>query len=296
MRMKKTAQDNSLQFFEDKTIRTAWDEQNEEWFFSIVDVVAVLTGTDNPRRYWSDLKRKLKKEGAVELYEKIVQLKMTAEDGKRRATDVANTEQLLRIIQSIPSPKAEPFKLWLAQTGRERIEETIDPEQAIDRALATYLKKGYSEEWVHQRLLAIRIRNELTDEWQKRGVAKGKEFAILTDEITRAWAGMSTRQYKDLKGLKKENLRDNMSDLELVLTMLSEATTTEISRLQKPQTFAENKQVAQKGGAVAGRTRADIEAETGRPVITAKNATELNRLMTNVLEDIANISDEDEIE
>mgnify|MGYP001153307604 CR=1 FL=1 len=207
---------DKLQLFENKTIRTAWDEETEEWYFSVVDVISVLTGTENPRRYWSDLKRKLKAEGAVEVYEKIVQLKMTAPDGKKRLTDVADTEQLLRIIQSIPSPKAEPFKAWLAMVGRERIEETIDPEQAIDRALETYLKKGYSEEWVHQRLLAIRIRNELTDEWKKRGLEKGKEFAILTDEISRAWSGMTTRQYKKLKGLKKENLRDNMSDLELV--------------------------------------------------------------------------------
>lgn len=207
---------DKLQLFENKTIRTAWDEETEEWYFSIVDVISVLTGTENPRRYWSDLKRKLKKEGAVELYERIVQLKILSSDGKRYKTDVADTEQLLRIIQSIPSPKAEPFKAWLAMVGRERIEETIDPEQAIDRALETYLKKGYSEEWVHQRLLAIRIRNELTDEWQKRGVEKGREFAILTDEISRAWSGMTTRQYKKLKGLKKENLRDNMSDLELV--------------------------------------------------------------------------------
>lgn len=207
---------DKLQLFENKTIRTAWDKETEEWYFSVVDVISVLTGTENPRRYWSDLKRKLKAEGAVEVYEKIVQLKMTAPDGKKRLTDIADTEQLLRIIQSIPSPKAEPFKAWLAMVGRERIEETIDPEQAIDRALETYLKKGYSEEWVHQRLLAIRIRNELTDEWQKRGVEKGREFAILTDEISRAWSGMTTRQYKKLKGLKKENLRDNMSDLELV--------------------------------------------------------------------------------
>ena len=207
---------DKLQLFENKTIRTAWDEETEEWYFSVVDVISVLTGTENPRRYWSDLKRKLKAEGAVEVYEKIVQLKMTAPDGKKRLTDIADTEQLLRIIQSIPSPKAEPFKVWLAMVGRERIEETIDPEQAIDRALETYLKKGYSEEWVHQRLLAIRIRNELTDEWQKRGVEKGREFAILTDEISRAWSVMTTRQYKKLKGLKKENLRDNMSDLELV--------------------------------------------------------------------------------
>lgn len=223
---------NAIQLFEDKKIRTAWDAEREEWYFSIVDVISVLTGTDNPRRYWSDLKRKLKAEGAVELYEKIVQLKMTAPDGKKRLTDVADTEQLLRIIQSVPSPKAEPFKAWLAMIGRERIEETIDPEQAIDRALETYLKKGYSEEWVHQRLLAIRIRNELTGEWKKSGVEKGKEYAILTDEITRAWAGMSTGQYKQLKGLKKENLRDNMSNLELVLTMLAEASVTDIARAE----------------------------------------------------------------
>lgn len=208
---------DAMQLFEDQPIRSAWDAEREEWYFSVVDVVGALTGSENPRRYWSDLKRKLKSEGAVELYENIVQLKLKSTDGKKRLTDVADTEQLLRIIQSIPSPKAEPFKLWLAQVGRERIEETIDPEQAIDRALETYLKKGYSEEWVHQRLLAIRIRNELTDEWSKRGVQKGREYAILTDEISRAWSGMTTRQYKDLKGLKKENLRDNMSDLELVL-------------------------------------------------------------------------------
>ena len=251
---------DAIQLFEDKKIRTAWDEEQEEWYFSIVDVISVLTGTENPRRYWSDLKRKLKKEGAVELYEKIVQLKMLS-SGK--IEKLANTEQLLRIIQSV-LPKAEPFKAWLARVGRERIEETIDPEQAIDRALETYLKKGYSEEWVHQRLLAIRIRNELTDEWQKRGVEKGKEYAILTDEISRAWSGMTTRQYKKLKGLKKENLRDNMSDLELVLTMLAEATTTEISKTVKPATFSENQKVAQKGGSIAGNTRKEIEDTYGK--------------------------------
>ena len=233
----------SIQLFEDQKIRTAWDAEKEEWYFSIIDVISVLTGTANPRRYWSDLKRKLKTEGANELYEKIVQLKMLSSDGKRYKTDVANTEQLLRIIQSIPSPTAEPFKAWLAMVGKERIEETIDPEQAIDRALDTYLKKGYSEEWIHQRLLAIRIRNELTDEWKKRGVQKGREYAILTDEISRAWSGMTTGQYKRLKGLTKENLRDNMTDLELVLTMLAEASTTDISKTAKPQTFEENKHV-----------------------------------------------------
>ena len=279
----------SIQLFEDQKIRTAWDAEKEEWYFSIIDVISVLTGTANPRRYWSDLKRKLKAEGANELYEKIVQLKMMSSDGKRYKTDVANTEQLLRIIQSIPSPKAEPFKAWLAMVGKERIEETIDPEQAIDRALDTYLKKGYSEEWIHQRLLAIRIRNELTDEWKKRGVQKGKEYAILTDEISRAWSGMTTGQYKRLKGLTKENLRDNMTDLELVLTMLAEASTTDISKTAKPQTFEENKQVAKRGGKVAGIARQALEAETGKPVITEKNAFDFQQLVTDIVEDAAEL-------
>lgn len=279
----------SIQLFEDQKIRTAWDAEKEEWYFSIIDVISVLTGTANPRRYWSDLKRKLKAEGANELYEKIVQLKMLSSDGKRYKTDVANTEQLLRIIQSIPSPKAEPFKAWLAMVGKERIEETIDPEQAIDRALDTYLKKGYSEEWIHQRLLAIRIRNELTDEWKKRGVQKGKEYAILTDEISRAWSGMTTGQYKRLKGLTKENLRDNMTDLELVLTMLAEASTTDISKTAKPQTFEENKQVAKRGGKVAGIARQALEAETGKPVITEKNAFDFQQFVTDIVEDAAEL-------
>lgn len=279
----------SIQLFEDQKIRTAWDAEKEEWYFSIIDVISVLTGTANPRRYWSDMKRKLKAEGANELYEKIVQLKMLSSDGKRYKTDVANTEQLLRIIQSIPSPKAEPFKAWLAMVGKERIEETIDPEQAIDRALDTYLKKGYSEEWIHQRLLAIRIRNELTDEWKKRGVQKGKEYAILTDEISRAWSGMTTGQYKRLKGLTKENLRDNMTDLELVLTMLAEASTTDISKTAKPQTFEENKQVAKRGGKVAGIARQALEAETGKPVITEKNAFDFQQLVTDIVEDAAEL-------
>ena len=280
---------SSIQLFEDQKIRTAWDAEKEEWYFSIIDVISVLTGTANPRRYWSDLKRKLKAEGANELYEKIVQLKMLSSDGKRYKTDVANTEQLLRIIQSIPSPKAEPFKAWLAMVGKERIEETIDPEQAIDRALDTYLKKGYSEEWIHQRLLAIRIRNELTDEWKKRGVQKGKEYAILTDEISRAWSGMTTGQYKRLKGLTKENLRDNMTDLELVLTMLAEASTTDISKTAKPQTFEENKQVAKRGGKVAGIARQALEAETGKPVITEKNAFDFQQLVIDIVEDAAEL-------
>ena len=283
---------SSIQLFEDQKIRTAWDAEKEEWYFSIIDVISVLTDTANPRRYWSDLKRKLKIEGAVEVYEKIVQLKLLSPDGKKRLTDVASTEQLLRIIQSIPSPKAEPFKAWLAMVGKERIEETIDPEQAIDRALDTYLKKGYSEEWVHQRLLAIRIRNELTDEWKKRGVQKGKEYAILTDEISRAWSGMTTGQYKRLKGLTKENLRDNMTDLELVLTMLAEASTTDISKTAKPQTFEENKQVAKRGGKVAGIARQALEAETGKPVITEKNAVDFQQLVTDIVEDAAELPEQ----
>lgn len=281
------SEQDKIQLFEDHPIRTAWDEDQEEWYFSIVDVIRVLTGSENPRRYWSDLKRKLKAEGAVELYDKIVQLKMTAPDGKKRLTDAANTEQLLRVIQSIPSPKAEPIRAWLAQVGRERIEETIDPEQAIDRALETYLKKGYDPDWVHQRLLSIRIRNELTDEWQKRGVEKGKEYAILTDEITRTWSGMTTRQYKNLKGLKKQNLRDNMSDTELVLTMLAEASTRDISREMKPEGFSESMGVARQGGEVAGVARRALEERTGKPVITEKNAAQLNAIVTNMIEAVA---------
>lgn len=280
-------QEQNIQLFENKRIRTAWDEEKEEWYFSIVDVCEVLSGTDNPRRYWSDLKRKLKSEGAVELYEKIVQLKMTASDGKKRLTDVADTEQLLRIVQSIPSPKAEPFRAWLAQVGRERIEETIDPELTIERALETYLKKGYTREWINQRLQAIQVRKELTDEWDARGVQKGVEYAILTDEISRAWSGMSTRQYKNLKGLKKENLRDNMTTLELVLNMLAEATTTEISKQKAPSTFSEIIAVAREGGEAAGIARKAVEERTGVPVITSKNAAQLNQVVTDLLEGAA---------
>ena len=290
--MSEIKDNNAVQLFEDKQIRTAWDADREEWYFSIVDVISVLTDQKTPRgasNYWAKLKQRLKDEGANELLTNCQQLKMTAADGKKRLTDVADTEQLLRIIQSVPSPKAEPFKAWLAMVGRERIEETIDPEQAIDRALETYLKKGYSEEWVHQRLLAIRIRNELTDEWKKRGVEKGKEYAILTDEITRAWAGMSTGQYKRLKGLKKENLRDNMSDLELVLTMLAEASTTDISKTEQPQGFSESQKVARRGGKVAGIARQALEAETGRPVITSKNANDFRQLVTDIVEDAASL-------
>ena len=278
---------DKIQIFEDKRIRTAWDEEKEEWYFSVVDVVGVLSESDNPRRYWSDLKRKLKKEGASELYEKIVQLKMRSADGKYYQTDVANVEQLLRIIQSIPSPKAEPFKLWLAQVGRERIEETIDPELTIDRALETYLRKGYTREWINQRLQAIQVRKELTDEWQDRGVQKGVEYAILTDEITRAWSGMTTRQYKKLKGLKKENLRDNMTTTEIVLNMLAETSTKDISKETKPETFSENVQVARRGGSVAGIARQALEAETGKPVITSQNAAQLNAVVVDMIEGVA---------
>ena len=278
------AQSDKIQLFEDKRIRTAWDEEKEEWYFSIVDVVAVLTDSPNPQTYWRVLKKRLKDEGN-EAVTSCNALKMTAADGKRRLTDVADTEQLLRIIQSIPSPKAEPFKLWLAQVGRERIEETIDPELTIDRALETYLKKGYTREWINQRLQAIQVRKELTDEWDARGVQKGVEYAILTDEISRAWSGMSTRQYKNLKGLKKENLRDNMTTLELVLNMLAEATTTQFSKDRKPTTFQENLAVAKAGGQVAGRTRKDIESQSNMPIISPKNAVQLNQVITDLLED-----------
>ena len=280
------AQNDNIQLFEDKRIRTAWDEEKEEWYFSIVDVVAVLTDQPDQRhaaKYWSVLKTRLKKEGS-ELTTNCSQLKMRSADGKRYNTDVADTEQLLRIIQSIPSPKAEPFKLWLAQVGRERIEETIDPELTIDRALETYLKKGYSREWINQRLQAIQVRKELTDEWDARGVQKGVEYAILTDEISRAWSGMSTRQYKNLKGLKKENLRDNMTTLELVLNMLAEATTTEISKQKAPSTFSENMAVAREGGEAAGIARKAVEERTGVPVITPKNAAQLKQVVTDLLE------------
>ena len=282
---------DKIQLFENQRIRTAWDEEKEEWYFSIVDVVAVLTDQPDQRhaaKYWSVLKTRLKKEGS-ELTTNCSQLKMRSADGKRYNTDVADTEQLLRIIQSIPSPKAEPFKLWLAQVGRERIEETIDPELTIERALETYLKKGYTREWINQRLQAIQVRKELTDEWDAHGVQKGVEYAILTDEISRTWSGMSTRQYKNLKGLKKENLRDNMTTLELVLNMLAEATTTEISKQKAPATLSENIDVARAGGKVAGDARKAIETQTGVPVITSKNAAQLNEVVTNLLEDTADM-------
>lgn len=276
---------DKIQLFEDKRIRTAWDEEKEEWYFSIVDVIGVLTESPNPQTYWRVMKKRLKDEGN-ETVTNCNALKMIAADGKRRLTDVADTEQLLRIIQSIPSPKAEPFKLWLAQVGRERIEETIDPEQAIDRAFEIYLKKGYTREWIYQRLLSIRVRNELTGEWDAHGVQKGIEYAILTDEITRAWAGMTTRQYKNLKGLKKENLRDNMSTMEIVLNMLAEATTTELTKAHNPQGFEENREIAKRGGSFAGNTRKSIEADTGRPIITSENAAQLNTVVTAMIESV----------
>ncbi len=287
---------NKIQLFEDRRIRTAWDEEEQEWYFSVVDVVSILTDQTTSRNastYWAVLKKRIMEEGA-QLLTNCKQLKMKAADGKKRLTDVANTEQLLRIIQSIPSPKAEPFKMWLAQVGRERIDETIDPELTIDRALVTYLKKGYTREWINQRLQALQVRKELTDEWDDRGVKRGQEYAILTDEITRAWSGMTTRQYKQLKGLKKENLRDNMSTLELVLNMLAEATTTEISRTTEPQTFEENRQVASRGGRIAGNARKEIEADTGKPVITKNNAVDFSRLIGDVIGDVIEESDKDD--
>ena len=285
-------ENDKLQLFENKKIRTAWDEEQEEWYFSIVDVVAVLTDSPNPQTYWRVMKKRLKDEGN-ETVTNCNALKMTAADGKKRLTDVATTEQLLRIIQSIPSPKAEPFKLWLAEVGRERIEETIDPELTIDRALDTYLKKGYSREWINQRLQAIQVRKELTDEWQDRGVQKGVEFAMLTDEITRAWSVMTTRQYKKLKGLKKENLRDNMTTLEIVLNMLAEATTTELSKVHQPQGFEENREIAKRGGSYAGETRKSIEADTGRSIITSENAVQLNTVVTDMIEGVVNAEDKE---
>lgn len=269
---KKTA----IQLFESRKVRSVWDSDAEKWYFSVIDVVEALTGTDRPRKYWNDLKAKLLKEGS-ELSEKIGQLKLAAIDGKMRMTDVADSEQLFRLIQSIPSPKAEPFKIWLAQVGRERIDEIEDPEIGIERLLETYLRKGYSKEWINQRLKSIEIRKELTDEWEDRGVKKGQEFAILTDEITKAWSGLTTKQYKNLKDLKKENLRDNMTNLELVLNMLAEASTTEISKDKRPKSFAENKIVAQKGGNVAKVARVQLENTTGKKVVTKLNAKGIDK-------------------
>lgn len=279
----KTENDN-LQLFEDQPIRTAWNEEEEEWYFSIVDVVQVLTESADGRKYWNKLKQRLKAEGS-ELVTNCHQLKLKSpKDGKRYATDVANTEQLLRIIQSVPSKKAEPFKLWLAQVGKERIDETLDPELIADRLVATYERKGYTREWINQRLMSISARKELTDEWKERGIKQGKEYAILTDELTRAWSGMTTRQYKNLKGLKKESLRDNMSTTELVINMLAETATREFSEAERPDGFAQSVSVAKRGGKVAGDARKAIEAGTGKPIITSKKASELNHVVMQMIE------------
>jgi len=263
--------ETSIKLFQEQKVRTQWNDAEEKWYFSVIDVIAILTESERPRKYWSDLKTKLKNEGS-ELSENIGQLKMKAEDGKNRQTDVANTEQLFRLIQSVPSPKAEPFKLWIAKVARERIDEIEDPELGFDRLMETYLKKGYSKQWVNQRLKSIEVRKELTDEWDERGVKKGVEYAILTNEITKAWSGLDVKKYKKLKGLKKENLRDNMSNLELVLNMLAEATTTEISKEKKPKTFNENKKIAKQGGTIAGNTRKEIEDKTGKKIVNKLSA------------------------
>ena len=279
-------ENNSIQLFEDRKIRTAWDEEKEEWYFSVQDVVAVLSESTDPKQYIKKMRAR-DPQLSANWGTICTPVQMLAADGKQRKVQAANTEGILRIIQSIPSPKAEPFRLWLAAVGRERIEETIDPEQAIDRALETYLKKGYDADWIHQRILSIRVRNELTAEWQARGVEQGREYAILTDEITKAWSGMTTRQYKNLKGLKKENLRDNMSTLEIVLNMLAETTTTELSKAHRPEGFEESRIVARRGGKVAGDARRAIEADTGRPAVTAENAAQLNAVVTDVIQGVA---------
>lgn len=258
---------DAIKLFEDRQVRSVWDSEVEKWYISIIDVVEVLTDSANPRRYWSDLKIKLEKEGS-EVYENIVQLKMKAPDGKMRLTDVADVEQLFRLIQSIPSPKAEPFKRWLAQLGRERLEEIDDPEQGIDRLLEYYHRKGYSDNWINQRLKSIEVRKELTDEWERRGIQKGQQYAILTDIITHGWSNLTTKQYKQFKGLKTESLRDNMTNLELVLNMLAEASTTEISKKEKPKTFEHSKQIARRGGNVAGAARKELETQTGQKVVS----------------------------
>ena len=276
---------NKIKLYENKEIRSVWDNDKEELYFSIVDVVAVLTDSKNPRDYWYRVKKRMSEEEQSQLSTFCRQLKMKATDGKMRETDVADMQGIFRIIQSIPSPKAEPFKMWLAEVGKERIDEIIDPELTIDRALQTYLQKGYSREWVNQRLKAIQVRKELTDAWKDHGVKEGMEYAILTNEISKAWSGMTTRQYKDFKNLKKENLRDNMSTLELVLNMLAEATTTELTQTLNPQGLEENKEVAKEGGTVAGNARKDIEARTGKPVITQKNALDFSKLIEDVIDE-----------
>lgn len=271
LRRKMMETKGEVKLFEEQKVRTLWDEEKETWFISVIDVIEVLTGTDRARKYWNDLKSKLNNEGS-QLSEKIGQLKMQSADGKFYKTDVADTEQIFRLIQSIPSPKAEPFKLWLAQLGKERLDEMQDPELTIDRALEQYLKLGYSENWINQRLKSIEIRKELTDEWKKRGMKEGMQFATLTEIITRTWSGKTTKEYKNLKGLKKENLRDNMTNTELILNMLAEASTKDISQATQPETFNENKVVAQQGGNVANVARRELESRTGKKVVTALNA------------------------
>lgn len=269
--------------FEGSQIRSVWDNEREEWYFSVVDVIGSLTESNNPRDYWYRVKKRMSEEERSELSTICRQLKLKASDGKMRLTDVADMQGIFRIIQSVPSPKAEPFKMWLAEVGKERIDEIIDPELTIDRALEGYARKGYSREWINQRLQAIQVRKELTDTWQDHGVKAGNEYAILTNEISKAWSGMTTREYKDFKGLKKENLRDNMSTTELILNMLAETATKDIAEATNPQGLDENKQVAQDGGSIAGDARKSIEARTGKPVITSKNAIDLGRLISDVV-------------
>lgn len=277
---------SEIKLYENKEIRSVWDKEKEEWYFSIIDVVSVLTGSSNPRDYWYRVKKRMSEEEQSELSTFCRQLKLKAADGKMRETDVANMQGIFRIIQSIPSPKAEPFKMWLAEVGKERIDEIIDPELTFDRALQTYLQKGYSREWINQRLQAIQVRKELTDAWQDHGVKEGAEYDILTNEITKAWSGMTTRQYKDFKNLKKENLRDNMSTLELALNMLAEATTTELTNIKNPTGLEENKETAKRGGTIASNARKEIEKETGKPVITKKNAIDFSKLIEDVMKGV----------
>ena len=284
---------NEIKLFEGNKIRSSWDNEKEEYYFSIIDVIKVLTNSSNPRDYWYKVKKRMTDEEKSQLSTICRQLKLKSTDGKMYMTDVADMQGIFRIIQSIPSPKAEPFKMWLAEIGKERIDEIIDPELTIDRALETYLKKGYSKEWINQRLQAIQVRKELTDTWQEHGVKEGKEYAILTNEITKAWSGMTTREYKDLKGLKKENLRDNMSTLELVLNMLAEATTTELTNIHNPKNLDENKKIAKRGGTIAGNTRREIEADTGKAIITSKNAIDFSELVEEVIKDVPELLEKD---
>ena len=284
---------NEIKLFEGNKIRSSWDNEKEEYYFSIIDVIKVLTNSSNPRDYWYKVKKRMTDEEKSQLSTICRQLKLKSTDGKMYMTDVADMQGIFRIIQSIPSPKAEPFKMWLAEIGKERIDEIIDPELTIDRALETYLKKGYSKEWINQRLQAIQVRKELTDTWQEHGVKEGKEYAILTNEITKAWSGMTTREYKDFKGLKKENLRDNMSTLELVLNMLAEATTTELTNIHNPKNLDENKKIAKRGGTIAGNTRREIEADTGKTVITSKNTTDFSKLVEEVIKDVPELLEKD---